>query len=1042
MAAVSPISLVGREQPLRRLTRALDEASAGIGRLVLISGEPGVGKTSLAGAVLAEAERRGARTAVGVCWDGAGAPGLWPWVQVLRSLRSTVGAENWQTASGPGSDALARLLDSDQSGASAVEFHVFDAMLQLLASLASARPLVAFVDDLQWADSASVQMLEFIQRHATHLPLLVIATYRDDELANPLHPRRAEIAELARKALTIPLTGLDNEGIQQLRERLGVTTTTAEAEHLHRLTGGNPFFVIESVAFGAPSESIGVQRAIERRIDALGAAEQRVLTVASIIGREAPDAVVLAVAGSGARAALAASERAGLMRAGDSRHAFVHDLVRETLRDRLSVRERRVVHAAIVRAVGDGGSDVAAELLPAQIAWQATQAIPEIPAGQAVMLLEVAAKDASARLTHEAAGRHLEEAAHLAVDPNDCERLTLASGHAYLQAGALAAARERYTSLLDAGRVETRAQALLGLHRIGDPAAVEGDPNDVVRGLDQIAAELGATVDPALRADVMAARSRSRAHLLADDRADVVPLAVQALDLARSAGNDATLAACLLAYHDAIWEPGTEDARHGLSDELVVTGRRLGDPAIEAQGLMLRMVAEIELGDPAYARTHQRFDGVAEASRSPRLRFWAASRRGMIAALRANLSVAVAEIDAARALGERIGEPDATGMWCDQRWQVARHVGDVETIAELSVALCEMGDPHWVIYEALLAADLGDLDRANRYGAEVEALGMRWPRWAARLWHTFSAQLAILYDDTTRIANLIALLEPDATRWAVLGGGVLVDGPITAWLGRLAAAQGDFERAIMWSTKAEVAAQRLDAELWVLEARADRLAAQHFLGRADAVEITATAAAADARGLGPIANRLHAIMPIASRSPNVFRREHDVWTLVFDAVEARMPDSKGLRDLHELLANPRTEISATDLASDRMFAAPSAPPVLDARAKDEYRRRLDELDDAIDRAALHYRDEDAKKLEDERSALLDELRRATGLGGHSRRINDESERMRKAVTARIRDTLRRLDDRHPALAAHLRDSVRTGALCVYAPTEQVKWNLK
>ena len=146
MAAVSPISLVGREQPLRRLTRALDEASAGIGRLVLISGEPGVGKTSLVGAVLAEAERRGARTAVGVCWDGAGAPGLWPWVQVLRSLRSTVGAENWQTASGPGSDALARLLDSDQSGASAVEFHVFDAMLQLLASLASARPLVAFID--------------------------------------------------------------------------------------------------------------------------------------------------------------------------------------------------------------------------------------------------------------------------------------------------------------------------------------------------------------------------------------------------------------------------------------------------------------------------------------------------------------------------------------------------------------------------------------------------------------------------------------------------------------------------------------------------------------------------------------------------------------------------------------------------------------------------------------------------------------------------------------------------------------------------------
>ena len=90
MSLVVPSRLVGRDQPLRQLVRALDEASAGIGRLVLVSGEPGVGKTSLATVGLAEAERRGATTATGVCWDGAGAPGLWPWVQILRALRSAV----------------------------------------------------------------------------------------------------------------------------------------------------------------------------------------------------------------------------------------------------------------------------------------------------------------------------------------------------------------------------------------------------------------------------------------------------------------------------------------------------------------------------------------------------------------------------------------------------------------------------------------------------------------------------------------------------------------------------------------------------------------------------------------------------------------------------------------------------------------------------------------------------------------------------------------------------------------------------------------
>ncbi len=75
----------------------------------------------------------------------------------------------------------------------------------------------------------------------------------------------------------------------------------------------------------------------------------------------------------------------------------------------------------------------------------------------------------------------------------------------------------------------------------------------------------------------------------------------------------------------------------------------------------------------------------------------------------------------------------------------------------------------------------------------------------------------------------------------------------------------------------------------------------------------------------------------------------------------------------------------------------------------------------------------AANLEKERQALLDELRRAAGLGGRDRHLNDDRERLRKTVTARIRDTLRRLDDRHPVLAAHLRASVHTGTACVYAP---------
>jgi hypothetical protein len=939
--------------------------------------------------------------------------------------------------SGPGQDTLARLLDTDKHSSPA-EFHLFEATLQLLAQVCVERPLVVFLDDLQWADPSSLSLVDFLHRHAVHVPLLVVGTYRADEVARPDHPQRWAIADLAEKALAVPLAGLDNDAIRQLRDSLGMPTSAAGAEQLRRLTGGNPFFVIESVAFSDPGESLGVRRAVDRRVDALGEMERRVLTVASVIGPEVPDSLVHAVVGGGSEAALRAIGDSGLMRREHEQHVFVHDLVRESMRDRLSVGERRALYGSVVQAADS--PVLAGCLLPAQLAWLATQAVPDIAPERAVRLLEAAADDASARLAHEAAGRHLAEAAGLTGDPDEWARLTLQSGHAYHRAGALALARDRYASLSEAADVGTRAQALLGLHRLGDPAAV-GEPSDVVRQLDRVDAELRGTGDVALQAEVLAARSRSLAHLLAEDRSAAAAMAAEAVELARSGGDETTVASCLLAYHDAIWEPGTEDERRRLAEQLAATGRRLADPALEAQGLLLRMVAEIEMGDPRFVATQARFDALAEASRSPRLRFLAASRRGMVAALHADMTTALVDIDAARALGERIGEPDAVGMWCDQRWQVARHVGDGDTLAELVATLRGTGDPHWMVYDAMVAADLGDVQRARRLWPEIVALGQRWPRWAARLWDALNVTLAILDHDLSRIADLVDRLGKDAGHWAVLGGGVLVHGPVSLWLGRLEGARGNLESALSWSSHAEAAAQRLDAYLWLLEARADRLAVQHTMGTADSTEIASTVAWARGRGLMPIVERLAALTPTTPiTTANVFRRDRDVWTLVFDGVEARLPDAKGLRDLRTLLASPHVEVSATSLATDAYVSTDTAP-VLDARAKAVYRRRLDDLDRELDRAAIRGDIGRAETLEKERQALLDELRRAVGLGGRDRRINSDRERLRKTVTARIRDTMRRLDDRHPALATHLRASVHTGAVCVYAPPEPVSWDL-
>lgn len=115
--------------------------------------------------------------------------------------------------------------------------------------------------------------------------------------------------------------------------------------------------------------------------------------------------------------------------------------------------------------------------------------------------------------------------------------------------------------------------------------------------------------------------------------------------------------------------------------------------------------------------------------------------------------------------------------------------------------------------------------------------------------------------------------------------------------------------------------------------------------------------------------------------------------------------------------------------------------VLDDTAKAQYRERLSRLDEEIDRALDRYDDRRAAELDAEREALIDELRRASGLAGRTRRLGDEAERARKAVTARIRDALRRLDGHHPELAGHLRASVSTGTSCRYLPAGPVAWEL-
>jgi hypothetical protein len=311
----------------------------------------------------------------------------------------------------------------------------------------------------------------------------------------------------------------------------------------------------------------------------------------------------------------------------------------------------------------------------------------------------------------------------------------------------------------------------------------------------------------------------------------------------------------------------------------------------------------------------------------------------------------------------------------------------------------------------------------------------------------FQAQVAAATRDPELVEQARAALLPYAGQWVVSVYGCDVGGPFDLWLGLLDAAQERWDDAIGRLTAAYRSADLLQAPTWSIEARTHLARAMLASGRT----AEGTALLEQARREATEIGMRHLAEPAPADPGGAparsFRREGAVWVLGFAGRQVHLPDAKGLRDLHQLLSQPGADIPAVRLLDPAGGAVVVAArrmggdPVLDDEAKAQYKKRLTQLDEEIDRAGRQGDDRRAAAADAERQALLDELRLAAGLAGRTRRLGDEAERARKTVTARIRDTLRRLDRSHPELAAHLRATVSTGLTCRYQPTEPTSWHL-
>jgi tetratricopeptide (TPR) repeat protein len=1059
--------LFGRDRPLATLRAAVNRALEGHGALVLVSGEPGIGKTALVTEAAIEARRRGALVLSGTCWDGASRPGYWPWVQVLRALQRSV-PEFWSNLQASGGDTLSTLLGASSTALLDQDptFQMCDTISRTLLEVAQRQPVMVVVDDLHWADAASLRVLEFVVRSVALEPLLIVATYRDIEVEFGEHPLRPGLLALIPKATPIVLAGLDLESTAQLIGQAAERQPDASvASDLQRTTGGNPFFIQQAALLWAANNSVAaitpaVREAIERRLARLESATVDVMIWAALVGYEF-DADLLAAVTHETRAAIArhitTAVSARLVVSSDATgFRFAHDLVRQTLIGMLDEQTQRQRHAAIVRAM-TSALDPERDVLAAQVADHAWRGIPYVDSDSAVRLLVAAARHASSRLAVEEACLHYARASELVPPDDAAQRLQVlvALGQEQRRAGYPDTARKTLDLALQLARQISNpagfAHAALGLHALGDSLESGREPVEL---LDAAAVWLTEAMsdDAALRARVAAAASQARTHRWGEDREYAERLSSMAVELARESGDDDALGFCLLAHHDAIWRPGTASERVAIADEMVAVGHRTRNRELELQAALLRVVGLLESGDPRGLDQSASFVDAAERSGLVRFRYFALSRRAAIDTLQGDFLQARQYMDDALQLGQQIGEVDAFSVWADQLWELEHLQGNTSERRRLVNRLIEEGSPHAPILEAMLALDTGDPSLIRARKSTVEGIVASWPRWAAAMWVASMCQMAVTSRDPELLAEARVAVAPLLDTWVVLAGVVVVQGPIVYWVALLDQAEERWDDAIDRFELARASADRLIARPWSVYARLGMAECLLQRGRpadralADSL-LTEVESAAAELGMNAVVRRIHRareLVPSAAlvAAGNVWRCDGHVWTLGFDGRTVTIPDAKGLHDLRLLLSQPGAAVWAERLIDPENSVAShriGADSTLDEQARGAYRERLVELEGAIQIALNEHDDDRASALDRERDALTRELRAATGLGGRRRRLGDEAERARKTVSARIRDTLRHLDATHPALAEHLRTSVSMGASCCYQPSVPTRW---
>ncbi|HEY7621278.1 MAG TPA: AAA family ATPase [Solirubrobacteraceae bacterium] len=878
---------VGRPEELATLRAAFDRAGDGR-RLVLLTGEPGIGKTRLAAELARAVHGAGATVLYGRAQEEPLAP-YQPFAEALGPFLAARSQDALLALAGPLAGELGRLVPAevarlpplveaatrDPAGA---RYRLFEAAAALVAGAARERPLLLVLDDLHWADGPTLLLL----RHLANAPLgpaLVLGTYRPGEQSAALADALADLRREDRLD-RIAVEGLVHDDVDALVTAwLGRDAPEALTDTVCRETDGNPFFVEELLRQYAESDAgarrwepivpEGVREVLGRRLARLGDPARDTLLLAAVAGREV-DLRLLEEAGELPREALVEALDAGLgahlirEEAGaPGRYAFTHALAREAIYGELSSARRALLHGRVAAALESLDAD-AAELAHHFLAAGGPRENVIEHAGRA-------GRRALAQLAYEEAARHFERALDLAPDAGE---LLIGLGDARLRAGDVEASRESFSSAAAVARRrrdgELLARAALGRSGLG--ATVLGHDPETVAVLEDALATLGGG-SAALRARLLGRLAIELYHSPPVARRE--ELSAQAVALAREAGDPSALADALSARHVALWSPPHLDERLALADEMVALAEADGDREHALQGRNWRVLDLLERGDLDAARREIDEHGrLADDLRLPGYQWWTPMWGAMLAFLEGRLQ----DAERLRAEAVEIGRR-ASDRVADLFSWIQTVFVDLESEPIAPTAPTDVPDRLAVqaVQSAfrsdlpLIYAEMGRTDDARR---ELEALAadrfagvagdMNWLASMVEL-----GQGAALLGAREHAAELYELLLPYRRRSVLVGRAALCLGPVELHLGVLATALGrydDAERHLDAAARWAAAAGARPWAAWTDVHRAELLAAR---GEAEAAAALAGQAAskAEALGWGRAAGRARAVVSRLAEPP-------------------------------------------------------------------------------------------------------------------------------------------------------------------------------